>query len=473
MKYNYNIIVIGGGSAGLVVASSGATLGAKVALVEKNKMGGDCLNTGCVPSKSFLKTAHLAKDIRNSASFGLDAVLGDVDMNKVMNRVHSIIADIAPHDSKERFESLGVDVFMEKGELVDPNTVKIGDKTITGEHIVISTGSSAAVPPIPGLNTVPYLTNENIFKISELPKHLIILGGGPIGLELGQGFIHLGSKVTVIDMLPVLFPKDDPEVGPMMIDIFKEEGMSFHLSTKILEVKKDGDNIVVSIEKDGNRSKVKGDALLVSLGRKPNTKGLSLEKAGIKVNQRGYIEVNNHLRTSAKNIYACGDIAGPYQFTHMAGYQAGIVIRKIIFKLPAGVNYNAVPWTTYTKPEVAHVGYTEPAARDANVFEECIFIDLKNIDRAKAEGDTKGFLKLCLDKNKKVIGATFVGEKAGELIALANLAINKKMKASEFAGIIFSYPTQSEIYKFAAYELMKESFTDWKKNLIKTVFIKQ
>jgi len=471
MKFQYHIAVIGAGSGGLVVASGAAGLGAKVALIEANKMGGDCLNYGCVPSKAFLKSAHLAADIQKSAELGLFASLYPVDISKVMDRVRTVIAEIEPHDSKERFEGLGVDVIEGKGELINNHTIKIGDKTITAKNIVIATGSRAMVPPIKGLDHVPYLTNESVFEIKTLPKKLIVLGAGPIGLELGQGFRHLGSDVVMVDMLPTLFSKDDPEVAPIMEDAVKKEGIRLKLSSKIEEVKKEGDQIHVIIDRDGQKETLTGDTLLVSLGRSPNTQGVGLDNAGVKVNNRGYIETNPKLQTNSRNIYACGDVVGPYQFTHMAGYQAGIIIRNTIFKLGAKVNYTTVPWATYTKPEVAHVGYTEPWAKAENIYYDKIIIDLNKMDRAKTDNDRVGFLKLILGKKGRLIGATLVGEKAGEMMPVASLAIQQKLKANAFMTLIFSYPTSAEIYKFASLDYVKKGFKPWMQTIIRKVLL--
>ncbi|MFT5171448.1 MAG: pyruvate/2-oxoglutarate dehydrogenase complex dihydrolipoamide dehydrogenase (E3) component [Candidatus Marinamargulisbacteria bacterium] len=471
MKYDYHIAVIGGGSAGLVVASGAAGLGAKVALIEGHKMGGDCLNYGCVPSKAFLKSAHLAADIRHASALGLNAQLGDVDLEKVMDRVRDVIAEIEPHDSVERYEGLGVDVFQGMGAFVDKHTVKVNDREITAKSIVICTGSTAAVPPIPGLDTVPFMTNHTVFDMTVLPERLLVLGAGPIGLELGQGFRHLGSDVAMIDMLPQLFPKDDPEVAPILEAQAKKEGINLVLSAKILGVSKTGDEILVEIEQDGKKSVIVGDALLVSLGRRPVTKGLNLGLAGVALNERGFVPTDKRLRTSVKNIYACGDVTGPFQFTHMAGYQAGIVIRNCIFRLPAKVDYSIVPWATFTKPEVAHVGYTEPWAKSEGLYVDNILVPLAGMDRAKADYDRVGFLKLILGKKRRIIGVTLVGEKAGEMTPLATLAIAKKLKASAFLNMIFAYPTQAEIYKFASLQEVKASFKPWMKTLIRWLFL--
>jgi len=471
MKFDYHVIVIGAGSGGLVVASGAAQLGAKVALIEAHKMGGDCLNTGCVPSKTFLKSAHIADDIRNSSRFGLKATIKDVNLSEVMKRVKSVIKAIEPHDSKERFESLGVDVFLQKGTLIDKHTVRVGERNITGKNIIIATGSKPLVPPIPGLKDVAYLTNENVFDLTTLPKNLIVLGGGPVGLEFGQGFRYLGSEVSIVDMLPHIFVKDDPEVAPIMEKKLESEGINLFLSSKIIEVKKERKDIIVITERNGQKKEVAGDYILVALGRVPNTKDLGLENAGIKTDKKGYVVTNERLQTNVRNIYACGDVTGPYLFTHMASYQAGIIVRNIIFRIPSKINYSTVTWTTYTKPEVAHVGYTEPWAKSLGLYKDSAVVNLEEVDRAKAEKDEIGFLKLITGKRNKLIGATVVGEKAGEMIHLATLAIKRKLKATAFINLIFSYPTEAEIFKFASSELYKRAFKEWMKKLIKALFL--
>lgn len=473
MKYDYHIIVIGAGSGGLVVASGASSLGARVALIESDKMGGDCLNVGCVPSKSFLRSAHLAAEIGEAKKFGIPSAAGRIKLSDVMRRVRSVIRSIEPHDSVERYESLGVNVFKGRGTLEDNHTVRVNGKILTGRYVVIATGSEPAIPPIRGLDKVPYLTNKNIFNLKVLPRKLTVLGGGPIGLELGQGFSQLGAGVAIVDMADRLFVKDDPEVAPIMEKILAEEGIALSLSTSILEVAKKGSTIVTTIEKDGRKKRIMSDQLLASLGRKPVSYGMGLEEAGVALDTRGYIQVNHYLQTSVKNIFACGDVVGPYQFTHMAGYQAGVILRNIIFPLvKSRVDYSAVPWTTYTRPEVAHVGYTEPWAREIGAFRDAIVVDLYEIDRARTEGDEIGFLKLILGRRSRIIGATLVGNRAGEIIPLAALAIKQGLKATAFMTFIFSYPTEAEIFKFASIAAAKKSFKPWMKTIIQKLLLR-
>lgn len=473
MKYQNDLIVIGAGSGGLVVASGAAALGARVTLIEKEKMGGDCLNSGCVPSKSFLKGAHLAKDMEDASQFGIHSTIESIEIGELMHRVHGVIDQIAPHDSIERYEGLGVSVVTGAAKIKSKHEVVVDGKTLTAKNIVFSTGSKPYIPKIKGLDQVSYLTNLNIFEMDHTPKHLIVLGAGPIGLELGQGFRHLGVEVTMIDQNKSLFTKDDLEVGPLMEKVLVKDGVQLLLNSKIIEIIKENEEIKVIVEKDNNKIEIIGDELLVALGRVPNTQGLGLEEIGVKLNARGYIQTNKKLQTHVKNIYACGDVVGPYQFTHMAGYQAGLVIRNAIFHLGAKVNYYNVPWTTYTKPEVAHIGYTEQTAKELNLFKKAIHVPLESNDRAKAENDVTGFLKLIVGKKGTLIGATLVGEKAGEMIPIASLAIQQKLKPSVFMNIIFSYPTESEIFKTASLQLLRDSFKPWKANLLKKILFKK
>jgi len=471
MKYDYHIIVIGAGSGGLVVASGAAGLGAKVALIEGEKMGGDCLNAGCVPSKSFLRSAHLAGDMAKAKAFGLEVEPPHVHMDQLMGRVSDVIKAIEPHDSKERYEGLGVEVIEGHGSLVDAHTVAIGERRITAKTIVLSTGSNPFVPPITGLDQVPYYTNKNIFQLEHLPKRLIVLGAGPIGSELGQGFSHLGSEVTLVDMAPGLFGKDEEEVGPIMVQQFISDGMTLELGAAVVAVRQSGNQIEVDLKKDEKVTTIEGDAILVALGRKPNTEGLNVGAVGIELGKRGHIPTNAQLQTIVPNIYACGDVTGPFAFTHMAGYQAGVVIQNAIFPVKKKVDYRAVPWVTFTKPEVAHVGLTEKEAKEKVPGYKKYLVPMESNDRAKAEDDVHGFLKLLTNKKGVIIGATMVGDKAGEQIGLANMAVVKKLKIGSFMSMTFPYPTELEIYKTAALIALKDSFKPWQKNLVQKIFL--
>lgn len=473
MRYQYHVIVIGGGSAGLVTAAGAAALGAKVALIKAGQMGGDCLNTGCVPSKSLLASAQLANRIRHSGELGLDSTLAPVDLQKVMGRVHKTIGEIAPHDSVERFQNLGVEVIQAHARLLDPFTVQAGDRTLTGKRIVIASGSGPQIPKLQGLEEVPFLTNETLFSLESLPRHMMIWGAGPIAMEIGQAFAQMGSRVTIILRSHQLFKKDEPEVSAIMARQLEADGIQFRYGSDITAVSKEGSEITLSLKegKTGSTSLLQGDAFLIALGRQPASDGLGLEAAGVKTDKRGFVVTNEALQTSQPHIYACGDITGPYLFTHMAGYQAGIVVRNLFLPLKKKVDYRQVVWTTYTNPQVAHAGYTEATAREAGVLGSAITNSFREVDRAIIEGDREGFLKLVLDRKKRIIGATLVSKQAGEMIHLATLAMAKKMKAKDFMNIIYAYPSKAEIFKEAAVNQLKDSFKPWQKKLFQKLFL--
>ena len=473
MKYDYHIIVIGAGSAGLVVASGAAGLKAKVALIEKDKMGGDCLNYGCIPSKTLLKSGHVANVIQNAANFGINTNNPTIDIAKITQRIKNVISDIAPHDSKKRYEGLGVTVYTGLAKFVNKHEIAINGEIISAANIVIATGSYPVVPKIPGLDQVNYYTNETIFDIKVLPQKLIVLGAGPIGCELGQAFANLNSEVTLVDMAPTLFSKDEPEVSAIMQQQFKKDRIKLALASKIIAIDQKDQTIAVTIEKAGQQSVIYGDTLLLALGRKANIEQLDLAKVNVKVSKNGQIITNNKLQTSEKNIYACGDVTSPYAFTHMAGYHASIVVQNIIFPIKKQVDYTKVPWVTYTLPEVAHIGYTEQQLIQQNIRYKKYFEPLKNNDRSKTAGDENGFLKILTNHKGVMIGATMVSNHAGEEIMAASIAINKKMKLAEFASIIVPYPTESEIYKTLGFKVVKEGFTPWKQKLVQKLFLSQ
>ncbi len=469
MKFDYDIAVIGAGSAGLVVASGGSALGAKVILFEEDLMGGDCLNYGCVPSKSLLHVSHIAQTMRYANKFGVIGEISGVNIQKVTGYVKDVIDSIAPHDSQERFESLGVTVIREKASFYNEHTIIAGNKLYTAKNIVISTGSRANIPDIKGLENIQYYTNHNIFNIKKLPKKLIVLGAGPIGLELGQAFLNLGSEVFIIDRNKALFNKDEPEVGIVMQKKLSDDGINFILNANIQQIDKINDEITVSVKIDDEIKKISGDTLLISLGRTPNTDNLNLKSIGVKQKRNGQIAVNDKLQSSLKHIYAAGDATGPYNFTHSAGYQATVVLQNALFGVPKQVEYCNIAWSTYTQPEVAHVGLLEKQAREKLGDILVYNVPLASNDRAKSENDTIGFLKLILDKNGVVLGATIVGNKAGELIAFAALAITEKLNVSSFNSVILPYPTQSEIYKTAANNFRRDNAKEWQMKLLNKI----
>ena len=455
-----DLCIIGAGSGGLSVAAAGAQLGADVVLVEKGKMGGDCLNTGCVPSKALLAAAKRAYQIKHSDEFGIKSSTPDVDFAKVMAHVKDVIAQIAPNDSVERFSGLGVQVVEAPGSFKDAKTVIAGEYEIKARRFVVATGSTAALPPISGLDQVSYLTNENIFELSDLPSHLIIIGGGPIGMEMAQAFVRLGSKVTVLEAFTP-FAKDDPEAAAVVMKQLTSEGVEILANARVERVERveqGGNNIVAHVSMGENRSKLEGSHLLVAAGRRPVVDGLSLEKAGIEADQRG-IKVSKTLLTTNKRVFAIGDVTGGMQFTHMANYQAGIVIRRALFRLPAKVATNAIPWVTYTDPELAHVGLSEAEAQRQNKKVRILRWPYGENDRAIAERHIHGSIKVITDPKGRILGATIVGLNAGEIIQMWTLAITRGLKIKAMTEFISPYPTLSEISKRVAYTYYTSSLT--------------
>jgi len=440
-----DICIIGAGSGGLSVAAAASQMGARVALVEKSRMGGDCLNTGCVPSKSLLAAGHVAQSALEAAQFGVNLDPPETDWLAVHRHVHEVIAAIAPNDSQERFESLGVQVIRARASFIDRSTIKAGDQHIRAKFFVLATGSSPFVPPIEGLQDVPYFTNETIFDNSESIEHLLVVGGGPIGMEMAQAHCRLGAKATVMEMTRLL-PKDDPELTRIVIQNLSKEGIHFHEGGHNLKLKKTSNGIAAGCETKDGKQYVEGSHLLIATGRRANVKGMNLEAAGIRYSERG-IDVDARLRTSNRRVFAIGDVAGPYQFTHMASYQAGIATRNILFRLPAKVDYSAVPWVTYTDPELAHVGMTEADAHARGIDTQILRWPFTENDRAKAERRAEGLVKVVTNKRGRILGASIVGLHAGELIQPWVLAISQHMKIGAMAGMIAPYPTLAEVNK--------------------------
>ncbi len=443
-----DLAIIGAGSGGLSVAAGAAQLGAKVVLVEKHKMGGDCLNYGCVPSKALIAAAEAAEAVRTSQRFGVNGHEPEIDFLKVNSHVHGVIGSIAPHDSVERFRGLGVDVIETAAKFTSPGTIVAGDREISARRFVVATGSRAFVPPIPGLNDVPYLTNETVFDLTEAPGHLIVIGGGPIGLELAQAHRRLGCKVTVVEAMSIL-PKDDAEAVAVVRKGLVAEGVSIIERAKVDRVTREGNMIAVMISTGSRAQWIEGTHVLIAAGRRPNVGGLDLEVAGIEYGPAG-IKVDHRLRTTNKRVFAIGDVAGGFQFTHMAGYHAGIVIRNALFNLPAKVDYRAVPWVTYTEPELAHVGQTEAQAKDKDPSARSVTWPFEENDRAQAERATDGFIKAVVGKGGLIVGATIVGRHAGELVLPWVLAVQKRLTMRDMASIIAPYPTLGEVSKRVA-----------------------
>ncbi|MDX1402789.1 MAG: FAD-dependent oxidoreductase, partial [Kiloniellales bacterium] len=438
----------GGGSAGLVVAAGAAQMGADTVLIEGHKMGGDCLNYGCVPSKSLLAAGKAAKAGEKAAAFGVNYATPEVDFSAVHDHVHDVIAGIAPHDSVERFEGLGVRVIEAMGRFIGASELEAGDKVVAAKRFVIATGSRAVVPPIPGLESVDYLTNETIFDLKERPKHLIVIGGGPIGCELGQAFRNLGADVSIAEMATIM-PNDDQELVDLLRTKLLEDGIALFEKSKVVAVERTEAGLAVRIEREGKEERIEGSHLLLAAGRKASLEGLNLEAAGVEFDGRG-VKVDRRLRSSNKRIFAAGDAAGGLQFTHVAGYHAGIVIRNVLFRLPAKASNKAIPWVTFCDPELAHVGWTEEQARSEVGDIRILRWPFAENDRARAERETRGLVKIIAAKNGKILGASILGAHAGELIHPWTLAITQGMKIGAMAGAVAPYPTLSEAGKRAA-----------------------
>lgn len=443
-----DICIIGAGSGGLSVAAGAAQMGARVVLVERGRMGGDCLNTGCVPSKSLIAAAHAAHAVRTSGRFGVNGHEPDISFLKVRDHVREVIAGIAPHDSVERFEGLGVQVLQAEARFTSPREVEAEAVRIRARRFVVATGSSPFVPPISGLDVTPHLTNETVFDLTERPDHLIVLGGGPIGIEMAQAHRRLGAAVTVLEHGRIL-PKDDADAVEVVRGRLLAEGVALREGAKVVRTERRGNGVAVTAEVEGAQVQVAGSHLLVAAGRRANVAGLSLDEAGIEHTDKG-ITVDARLRTTNKRVFAIGDVAGGLQFTHMAAHHAGIVIRNALFRWPAKADTKAVPWVTYTDPELAHVGLNAAAAEAEGHKASVAMFSFAEIDRARAERETEGFAKIVLGARGKILGATIVGRSAGELILPWVLAIDQGLGIGAVAGSIAPYPTLSEISKRAA-----------------------
>lgn len=447
--YDFDIGVIGGGAAGLTVTAGAAQLGAKTLLVEKEpELGGDCLHFGCVPSKTLIKTAHVYHEMRRAADFGLPEVaLPPVDFRKVSARIRSVIDTIQHHDSVERFCGLGAQVVFGHAEFTDANAVRVDGTTYSAKNWVIATGSSAMVPPIEGLDRTPYITNREVFYLDQLPETLIVLGGGPIGIEMAQAFNRLGSRVRVIDMAPQILGREDRDMADAVMDKLAQEGVAFQLDAAVVGARDLGNLRQVTVQlKDGSRADFKADTLFLAIGRSANVSGIGLDRVGVDFNRQG-IAVDNRLRTSQKHIFAAGDVNGGYQFTHAAGYEGGIVVSNAIFRLPRKADYTYLPWCTYTDPELASIGMNEKAAQQAGIDYTVWVEEFRNNDRSLAEGENRGKVKMLLDGSEKPIGVQILGPHAGELINEWVAILNGKVKLSTLASAVHPYPTVGEINK--------------------------
>jgi pyruvate/2-oxoglutarate dehydrogenase complex dihydrolipoamide dehydrogenase (E3) component len=454
-RYQNNLVVVGGGSAGLIAAYIAATVRARVTLIEAERMGGDCLNTGCVPSKTLISAARAAHVLRTADRFGLNAVEPQVHFERVMARVRQAIATIAPKDSMARYRSLGVACIAGRARLLDPHRVAVDDEVITSRSVVLATGARPWLPPIAGLRAVQPLTSDDIWSLQALPQRLLIMGGGPIGCELAQSFARLGAAVTLIDQAPQLMPREDPDVGQFIAQVFRREGIDVRLAHQAVRVEAEGATGAGRLVASTPQGEVAlgFDRILVAVGRRPVTEGLGLEAVGITTGPSGAIEVDDYLRTACRNIYACGDAVGPYQFTHMASHQAWFAAVNALFGWirKFRVDYSLVPWATFTDPEVARVGLSEAAAAQAGLPVEVTRYELDDLDRAIADGTAEGWVKVLTAPGKdRILGVTIVGSHAGELLAEYVLAMKHGLGLKQLMNTIHVYPTLAESAKLTA-----------------------
>ena len=444
-----DICVIGAGSAGLTTAAAAAAFGVDVVLIERDRMGGDCLNTGCVPSKALIAAAKHVHAIREAPRFGVSAGEPVADFRKVHDHVHDVIDGIAPNDSVERFESLGVTVLKATATFVDERTVSADGQLVRPRRFVIATGSSAFVPPIEGLSETPYLTNETLFDLDTCPEHLLIIGGGAIGMEMAQAFCRLGAKVTVLEGVKAM-NRDDPELVAVALNGVRADGVSLFENTQVVTARKTQGGVALTVEgANGERREVTGSHLLVAVGRAPNVYGIGLEAAGIAFDRSG-ITVGKDLRSTNKRAYAIGDVAGGPQFTHVAGYHGGLVLRALLFRLPFKADHSAIPHVTFTDPELGQVGLTEAEAKAEGRKVTTLVWPYEENDRARTERRTEGLVKLVVGNSGKLLGAGVVGAQAGEMTNLFTLALSKGMGVSDLRDFVSPYPTFSEIGKRAA-----------------------
>lgn len=468
----YNVVVLGGGTAGLVTAAAVAGLGGRVALVERGRMGGDCLNTGCVPSKALISSARLADRMRRSAEWGITRQEPQVDFGKVLSRVRARRATIAPKDSKERFESLGVEVIEGHARFVSPREVEVAGRRLRAGHFVIATGSRPSVPPIEGLPDVPFLTNETVFELEQRPERLAVLGGGPIGCELGQAFARLGSSVTIVQQAPQLLEKEDADVADCVRRRFEAEGLTIRTGARAERVERSGGGLrILLAAPESNGVPIACDTILVAAGRMPNVEDLNLETAGVAFTKRG-VTVDSRMRTSQRHIYAAGDVTGGLAFTHAADAHARTIVRNILLPaFPASFDGSAIPWCTYTDPEVARVGLSEAEARERGIKVDVWTEQIAEVDRAVVESEETGFAKVLTSKGTdRILGAAIVAERAGDLLPEFVLAMRLGLGLAKISGTVHSYPTYAEIARKLADKQQKSRLTPLAKRVFASVF---
>jgi len=465
----YNLVVVGAGTAGLVAAAGAAILGARVALVERHLMGGDCLNYGCVPSKTLIRASRAAYAITEAREFGVEASAPMIEFGDVMRRVRRVRAEIAPHDSVQRFAGLGVEVFLGHGYFTGKRSLEVEGERLEFRKAIIATGARAAVPPIPGLAEAGYLTNETVFSLTALPRRLIVIGGGPIGCELAQAFARLGSQVSLVSDVPRLLPKEDADVAALLERQFRSEGIELILGAKVQRAEKSGVGKILIVDGGQGKQTIVGDEILLAVGRTPNVEGLNLEAAGAKYDDKG-VTVDDHLRTSNKNILAAGDIGSRFQFTHAAEALGRIALQNALFLGRKRASDLVIPWCTYTNPEIAHVGLNQKEARKSGIEIETFTLPFAENDRGVVDGDTAGFARVHANKkNGKLLGATLVSRHAGESIGELVMAIQHGIKVGALGAVIHPYPTEAEIIKRLGDASQRGRLRPWMKHwLVKT-----
>ncbi|MGF1582449.1 MAG: mercuric reductase [Gemmataceae bacterium] len=467
----YNLVVIGAGTAGLVTAGIASILGAKVALIERHLMGGDCLNSGCVPSKALLHAAHVYGVVRDAGETAVRVPDGTtVDFPAVMERMRRLRAHISPNDSAERFRNMGTDVFLGAAKFVGEDTVEVSGKTLRFKRAIIATGGRAAAPPIPGLDEVSYLTNETLFSLTELPRRFAILGGGPIGCEMAQAFARFGSEVSLIEMSDGVLPREDKDASAVVQASLVKDGVNLMLNTKVSRVEKHEQGVKVVVSTDGQDDELVADQFLVAAGRTPNVEGLGLETVGVEYDKHG-IKIDDRLRTTNKRIFAIGDVASKHKFTHAADFMARTVVRNALFPGTSDVSKLIIPWCTYTSPELAHVGLSENDAAAQNIPIDTFTQSMDDVDRAILEGETEGFVKIhCKKGTDKILGATIVAGNAGDMISMITMAMKQKIGLGSIASVIHPYPTQAEAIRKLGDEYNRTRLTSFAKGLFKKWF---
>lgn len=475
-NFDFDAIVIGGGAAGLTASGIAANFGAKTMLIEKDRLGGDCTWTGCVPSKTLLKAGKVVHQIKNAGKFGLIDGEPQIDFKKVIQHVHQTRQEIYEDaDRPEIFEDMGIEVVSGSAQFIDEHQVniKLDDGThhqVSARYFFICAGSSAYVPPIDGLDEIPYLTNESFFEVEELPEELIIIGAGPIGTELSQAMNRLGSNVTVIDMEDRILMNDDPELAEMLQEKLEQEGIKYVLNAGVKYIQETQSKAIVTVDVDGNERQITGDKLLMATGRRANVDGLGLRKADVKYSSKG-IDVNDKCRTNRSHIYACGDITGRYQLTHMSDHMAKIAVTNALLKYPMKIDADHVPWVTYTDPELGHVGSTEKQLKEQETGYETYRLPYSKIDRALTESEGEGLIKIYAKKwNGKILGADVLGVHAGEIISEYGLAMKNGVTLRNMADTIYPYPTYGLGARRAADQWYIKNQSEWQVKLIKKVF---